>query len=153
MTKQELDALESLANAASEGPWRCSEDDPNDVWVFAPHLADDKDFVANVGGSRVTEMGVVFDLDQHNGRLVAASRTAIPALVAEVRRLKDDINEAWDATGTTDRGTNTLAELIDQLRLDNAELREQVQRYDLQLNAARTLTDELQQVLKERSTG
>jgi hypothetical protein len=98
-------------------------------------------------------MGVVFDLDQHNGRLVAASRTAIPALVAEVRRLKDDINEAWDAAGTTVRGTSTLAELIDQLRLDNAELREQVQRYDLQLNAARTLTDELQQVLKERSTG
>lgn len=80
------------------------------------------------------------------------TKQGLDVLEAEVRRLKDDIDEAWDAAGTPVRGMVTLAELIDQLKLDNAELRERVRCYELQLKNAITLVDEIQQVLAERST-
>ena len=96
MTDQDLDLdrLEALANNATEGPWE----------AFAGAV------IANVGkctcyGGSVYghEQGcgyeIVAEASESDAPFIAASRTAVPALVAEVRRLRAQAKrvkaEAW----------------------------------------------------------
>lgn len=66
MTNEELDRLEALANAATPGPWVADE-----RWV---EDADEYD----IGEAQETS----------DAEFIAAARTAIPQLIAEIRRLQ-----------------------------------------------------------------
>ncbi len=78
MNNERLEQLEALANKATEGPWKVTE--------VMGHS-----HVRNAEGKTV----VGFTTIGHNcaktceARLIAASRTAIPELIAEVRRLRE----------------------------------------------------------------
>ncbi len=89
MTPDELAAIEARANAATPGPWTEHADgslppDPRKIrYVRAPNGAAIASFLRTQG------------LDPHealmNGVFIAAARTDVPALVAEVRRLRDQL--------------------------------------------------------------
>jgi hypothetical protein len=83
-TPIDLDALEALCNAATQGPWKTENipyrhDDgtTTDMW----------DAYCEYQGPGNGWYGVADNYDEPTARFVAESRTAIPALIAEVRRL------------------------------------------------------------------
>jgi hypothetical protein len=73
MTRNELDAIEARAHKATAGPWRAAlVGRLYDRWVIEP--------------DRLAECA--FGLrKQQDAAFIAAARTDVPALVAEVRRL------------------------------------------------------------------
>jgi len=74
MTEQELAELDALANAATPGPWGCT--DEGEYGVFVEEFST---FVAECLGRKNYAMT--------NAAFIAAARTAVPELIAEVRRL------------------------------------------------------------------
>lgn len=86
MTDQELAAIEARANAATPGPWKAinipfrSGDNTYSFW----EVYHDRDGVGDSGGW----YAVGDDYTEITAQFVAATRTDIPALVAEVRRLR-----------------------------------------------------------------
>lgn len=79
MSNLDLDAIEALANAASPGPWRVGSVDTDPV--FAWHGA-------TMGGERqLLRFNPCFSY-ANDAAFIAAAREAVPALVAEVRRLR-----------------------------------------------------------------
>ena len=83
MTPEELAAIEARANAATPGPWRRMEHsevvDASDGTVIADVTED------IIGKRRLTNLD-----------FIAAARTDIPRLIAEVRRLWDALDDALD---------------------------------------------------------
>lgn len=75
MSTAELDELERLADDATPGPWKeftaNKGSDLSETFVHGP----DKRWLAR-------------DFEPFNARFVAAAREAVPALIAEVRRLQ-----------------------------------------------------------------
>ena len=74
MTTQEIDALEKLCDGATPGPWKatgpCSTEFDK---VEGPGFSD-----------------IAYDITgEGNAQFIAASRTALPALISEVRRLTE----------------------------------------------------------------
>lgn len=78
LTEEQLAELEALADAATPGPWGVYHDidDWYDVWAD----------IAIKGDTRVSGPGIYADAS-----FIATARTAIPQLIAEVRRLKAKI--------------------------------------------------------------
>lgn len=74
LTTQQLDEIEERANAAAPGPW-CLCDDYSDV------LTPD--------GYQLASYAATAD-----GEFIAAARTDVPALLAEVRRLRAELEAA-----------------------------------------------------------
>ena len=74
MTEEELARIEALANAATPGPWETYGSDRYGWRVDGPPDTDE---------GRISE---------ENARFIAAARDAVPALVAEVRRLRNEIH-------------------------------------------------------------
>ena len=109
----DLDAIEARANAATEGPWA--------VWnpSHGPsHLT--------IGGQvawRSTDSATSYDDDETiphwaDGNFMAHARTDVPALVAAVRDLRDEVataNRVLDGTGAA------LSECRDDYRALRAE--------------------------------
>lgn len=92
MTEKELAEIEALANAATPGPWK-----QEDSWVVTEDF-DNEAFVEGVEGSVCPVVGMwVYDrellLDPDDARFIAAARTAVPQLIAEVRRLNKLLGE------------------------------------------------------------
>lgn len=86
MTSEELDRLDALANAATAGPWQTNE---GTRWT-----------VSKRPGSGLTDAGTFFVVsmapeDAADATFIAAARDAVPALVAEVRRLKEANDSAF----------------------------------------------------------
>lgn len=73
MTEQELTALDALAQEAAPGPWEAED-------TYGGYA-----YIAKLQVSR--DDG---DMPVADARFIAAARTAVPALVAEVRRLQQD---------------------------------------------------------------
>lgn len=88
MTPEQLDAIEARANAATPGPWTL--DHPDDgTEITGPD-------------STVTELDIQF---------IIHARTDIPALIAEIRRLRRELgrlsslaDDAFDALGWDNYG-------------------------------------------------
>ena len=81
MTPLNLDAIEARANAATPGPWGVSDrlSAFGDLTVAAPWRgANGAEIVAKAANGP-------------NTTFIAASRTDVPALVAEVRRLRQEV--------------------------------------------------------------
>lgn len=82
MTNEELENLERLTSRASPGPWTADREfgwvtQRDDIVIFEPGSGPD------------------FNLEEcdNNLRFVAASRTAVPALIAEIKRLRTLVHE------------------------------------------------------------
>jgi hypothetical protein len=89
-----LDEIEARANAATPGPWTyhdgCGyvEVPPGGAIEFKPGWERSVHFLARVHNNHVEgEDGLGFD-----GAFIAAARTDVPALIAEVRRLREAIH-------------------------------------------------------------
>lgn len=94
MTDDELTRLAALANAATPGPWHTDADtcgDNDDPAVMAG-----KQWVC--GTSYDTLSTSIGDRDiKADARFIADARDAVPALVAEVRRLRSMLFSTVDA--------------------------------------------------------
>lgn len=77
-TTQQLDEIETRANAATAGPWTCSESGT----VTAPLTVDD---IADVWEPTHAT---------RNAEFITAARTDVPALLDEVRRLRAELEAA-----------------------------------------------------------
>ena len=105
MTEKQLREIEERANAATEGPWECV---PRDVFFYKvdgetrlddrPILTLEK--VASYGHDRFLGADIEGPPEPGRGTLtvpdawfIAHARTDIPALIAEVRRLKAKAGE------------------------------------------------------------
>lgn len=86
MTRQQLDELKTLADAAMPGPWRGCEHEAMSPDVFLP--GGDRLLMAfwpqhKVEETRRVEVEMYATID-----FIAAAREAVPALIAEVTRLR-----------------------------------------------------------------
>lgn len=79
LTNADLDRLDALAEAATPGPLHASDDDAR--------------VVLDSNGERIAET-----YDPDDGRLFAAARLAIPALIAEVRQLRGAVCPACNGS-------------------------------------------------------
>ena len=77
MTEEQLGQLEALADAATPGPWAVDND------------TDKRAMIAT------REAGPIAGMFRRDADFAAASREAVPALVAEVRRLRALVREAY----------------------------------------------------------
>lgn len=98
ITNDELDRLEALDKAATPGPWLPGEDgDGYQVVTNATgeiKIAMEPMGYSEASGSWSTYWGKDVEADF---RLLAAARTALPALIAEVRSLRQAVQ--WMARG------------------------------------------------------
>lgn len=86
MTNDELDRLDALAAAATRGPWKAAGL-PSPRWIHTPSYV----ALAEALESRTRAEG---KLDaEANAAFIAAARDAVPALVAEVRRLRGALHQ------------------------------------------------------------
>lgn len=79
-----IDELEALANAASPGPWRVSRYHDDTVLADRDENPDHGSVVADTYGT----WGIPDFSAADNARFIAASRTAVPELIARVRKLE-----------------------------------------------------------------
>lgn len=84
MTEEELTAIEARATAATVGPW----DGHQNSGVTSKHT---RDSVFETGCGCCTNK----DLSVEDAAFIAAARADVPALVAEVRRLRTLVERAF----------------------------------------------------------
>lgn len=96
MTDQELAEIEARANAATPGPWKAKprEDDRNErcagIVALRPDADDEWDRELDVV---VTDSGV-YPPDPKTAEFIAHAREDVPKLIAEVRKLRAERDEA-----------------------------------------------------------
>jgi hypothetical protein len=88
MSDDELNAIEARANAATPGPWTQGEIAAGDL----PYAGGC--FAVEVFGATADPYAVLAECQHEaDAAFIAAARTDIPALVAEVRRLRAVLGE------------------------------------------------------------
>lgn len=87
MTDDELKAIEARANAATKAPWRVAYANVTSADVEGPL---DEDLVSRNYGGRAQYLTA-------DAEFIAHAREDIPALVAEVRRLRSELERALAA--------------------------------------------------------
>lgn len=90
ITDEQLAEWEKLANATEPGPWHLKADSRNCLCV-ATLDEDDEDGVDYWIAEMVGSIGDDNDGSQH-AMFIAEAREAVPALIAEVRRLRAELN-------------------------------------------------------------
>jgi hypothetical protein len=82
----DLDAIEERADAATEGPWTRSG---IHIWGPDPENPEDRfDVEPDMIGRA--------DLKMADAEFIAHAREDVPALIAEVRRLRQELGSGWD---------------------------------------------------------
>jgi hypothetical protein len=95
MTDEELAGVEARANAATTGPWEWKVRD--DSGPLAMHSGD---VIVFDDGTAWGEYGSPMHNAAADATFIAHARTDVPALVAEVRRLRGLVRDAyWEAAG------------------------------------------------------
>ncbi len=102
MTNDELRAIEARANAATAGPWKFIEPIPEVAGIVG--------FVQNGPEPWQTlgDNGEPGKMSHGDAMFIAHARTDVPALVEEVRRLRELVREAYLEAMRT--GTGNSAE-------------------------------------------
>ena len=77
----DLDAIEARANAATPGPW-ASDFAKNTAGFVGAYDVAEGSFIISV---------VPNGLTQENAAFIGHSRTDVPALIAEIRRLREEL--------------------------------------------------------------
>lgn len=103
MTSEELAAIKALADGATPGPWEYDADcgyveihgsgvEFKPDWTRSVHNLTVRPLLLARVHNNATEGndGIGYD-----GAFIAAARTAVPALLAEVERLRALVREAW----------------------------------------------------------
>lgn len=98
MTDEELAAIEARANAATPGPWR--DEGPDERRPRYPHdaivgPAEDCGIPAMIAKARGFYHSA--EVETANSQFIAHAREDVPALVAEVRRLRAELHMATKA--------------------------------------------------------
>jgi len=78
----DLDEIERRANAATPGPWRDRHQVCSEVWGQAPDSQTCSMQIARVGHAQ---------FDVFNAAFIASARTDVPALIARVRELENEV--------------------------------------------------------------
>lgn len=91
MTDVELAELERLADAATPGPWEANSDHHNNVYVDAMNQGE--------LGLKVQLLDLNMQGNEEDAAFIAASRTAIPALLADLREARASLGEARQLLG------------------------------------------------------
>lgn len=86
MTDEEINDIEALANAATPGPWK----------LWGMHVMADPHGTSNVDDALLVAKtsDPVRGLRTWNAEFIACARLIVPALVTEVRRLRDLLGKA-----------------------------------------------------------
>lgn len=89
LTDEQLAEWERLANEAMPGPWECDYSSGSVNSCAPQFLLDDEGplWVADYGSTA----------NEQNGEFIAAAREAVPELIAEVRRLREQCKLLLDA--------------------------------------------------------
>ena len=100
MTEQELERLQALAEAATPGPWEWRGDNMHAVALtrWTRELAERElgSWQKGEPGPRLIETDAgVYGPCPSDRAFIAAARAAVPALVAEVRRLRGVVRDAY----------------------------------------------------------
>lgn len=93
MTDDELARLQALADAATAGPWTAAT--TVDEYGQRLHTMD------------VLPLTSFGEIEPHDAAFIAASRDAIPALIAEVRRLRSAMRETFVQGAIYERARTT----------------------------------------------
>ena len=110
MTQQELDALRALADAATPGPWE-EVAESGEWWITGPDI--DNDFVIDTtNGTK-----------QADCDFIAATRAAVPALIAEVERPQVAWSAEHDAYIRADEQARMAKREAERLRAELAAAR------------------------------
>ena len=104
MNDEQLSELEALANAATPGPWG-EVAESGEWWLSGPDIYDDA--VMSTNDTEISQADVDF---------IAAARTDVPALVAEVRRLQELEHLLERKTGAFTGAMLIAHQELDQLR-------------------------------------
>lgn len=91
----DLDAIEARANAATPGPWdRVPQTRGGDLIAHRYETGNQMNPTGLRMVSFMMSRGNSLKEDEANADFVSSARTDIPALVAEVRRLREQLREA-----------------------------------------------------------
>jgi hypothetical protein len=94
LTDQELQEMEARANAATEGPW--------DVWMQFNVLNKNGRGVAAAGGYQTNvNQEKEFKANLSNAAFIAAARTDLPRVIAELREARAVIESIANSIGDT----------------------------------------------------
>jgi len=83
MTNEELEKIETRAEAATPGPWMDRVDDSGFLLVCQKDGSRPSDGICGIGDIEETEPS-----DHFNAIFIAHARTDIPVLVTEIKRLR-----------------------------------------------------------------
>lgn len=84
LTPADLDTIEARADAATPGPW-------GDDYIVSSYSGSPIERPRIIANGRIVAHVMMSDSDVSDADFIAAARTDVPALVAEVRRLRDSI--------------------------------------------------------------
>lgn len=111
----DLDAIQTRLDAASKGPWKlayeycdCSEDCGHGLYVSR----------IDTGSGPATEL---CDLPRGEWELMVHARQDVEELVAEVRRLRDQLEDQADADTVADRAARAISAMGADLRAMTSE--------------------------------
>lgn len=107
MTDGELARLQELADAATAGPWTAAA--TVDEYGQRLHTVD------------VLPLTTFGEIELNDAAFIAASREAVPALIAEVRRLRAEVAENDELRPIV---KSAITELVRQLHAENERLRD-----------------------------
>jgi hypothetical protein len=115
VTPEELAAIKARAEAASPGPWRFT-DYEGEPYIAGPGVPTD---------NYVCDFGWHYDGDVPPGNpaFIAAARTDVPALVAEVERLREALRTIGEdiVSDTDDWMIQHIGDLVDGALAECAE--------------------------------
>jgi len=118
VTPAELDEIERRACAATEGPW-------TSAWTVPPDGGDERLIIGPEGEDVVGQLwydGAHIACTEPDAAFIAAARTDVPRLVAEVRRLRGIVDEA-QVVATAENISLAPRQLLLRLALAQAENR------------------------------
>lgn len=146
-----LAELKALMGKATSEPWRSDADlSPDDVAIFAGPRGQDAVFVANIGEMNPKPVGLVFDLDAHNGRLIAAMRNALPGLIAAAERVAEMDSKLDDVNGELDSSLEDAGQQFrraERAEADRDALAAKVAALEAERDDLRSDLNEIKQVL------
>ena len=119
MTQQELAALKALADAATPGPWE-EVAESGEWWITSASEVTASLYV-------IPDTGL---MNQADVDFIAASRAAVPALIAEVERLQAAWGAEHDAAIRADEQARMAEREVDELRSDVRELQDRLSAAD-----------------------
>lgn len=148
MTHDELQAIKARANAATPGEWSVVAINQLDAWpVGSLCVGYDQESGANIWVHIVPLTRDALVHARHDAAFIAAARTAVPALVAEVERLREELARLMSERDEARREADQVETQLRNRNADIAELRRQLAEAQARQVAAMSECDSLRGLL------